>query len=83
MRAGVQRSFVTTGYQEKLVMGGSDCFVGGIRCDGWGWFFSAGGFNPPMDALSDVITGTVIHLYDSPWNLPRESSNRRSWKLAE
>ena len=83
MRAGVQRSFVTTGYQEKLVMGGSDCFVGGIRCDGWGYFFSAGGFNPPMDVLSDVIAGTVIHLYDSPWNLPRESSNRRCWKLAK
>jgi hypothetical protein len=83
MRAGVQRSFVTTAWQEKLVMGGSDCFVGGIRCDGWGWFFSAGGFNPPMDVLSDVIAGTVIHLYDSPWNLPRESSNRRCWKLAK
>ncbi|MBR3649351.1 MAG: hypothetical protein IKN52_03785 [Victivallales bacterium] len=83
MRAGVQRSFVTTAWQEKLVMGGSDCFVGGIRCDGWGWFFSAGGFNPPMDVLSDVIAGTVIHLYDSPWSLPCESSNRRSWKLAE
>ena len=64
-------------------MGGSDCFVGGIRCDGWGYFFSAGGFNPPMDVLSDVITGTVIHLYDSSWNLPRESSNRRCWKLAK
>ncbi|MBR5026474.1 MAG: hypothetical protein IKX48_15540 [Victivallales bacterium] len=83
MRAGVQRSFVTTAYQEKLVMGGSDCFVGGIRCDGWGYFFSAGGFIPPRDVLSDVIAGTVIHLYDSPWSLPRESTNRRCWKLAK
>ena len=82
-RAGVQRSFVTTAYQEKLVMGGSDCFVGGIRCDGWGYFFSAGGFNPPLDVLSDIITGTVIHLYESPWSLPRESTNRHCWKLVE
>ena len=82
-RAGVQRSFVTTAYQEKLVMGGSDCFVGGIRCDGWGYFFSAGGFIPPRDVLSEIIAGTVIHLYDSPWSLPRESSSRRCWKLVE
>ena len=82
-RAGVQRSFVTTAYQEKLIMGGSDCFVGGIRCDGWGYFFSAGGFIPPQAVLSEIITGTVLHLYNSPWNLPRESTNSRCWKLAE
>ena len=81
MRAGVQRSFVTTAYQEKLIMGGSDCFVGGIRCDGWGYFFSAGGFIPPQAVLSEIITGTVLHLYDSPWNLPRESTSSRCWKF--
>ena len=53
-----------------LVRGSETNFVSLLRFDGFGFFGNIGGFRFPPELVTDVIGGSLIHLWNNPWPQP-------------
>ena len=54
-----------------LVRGSETDFVSLLRFDGFGFFGNIGGFRYPAELVPDVISCTLIHLWNNPWPFPK------------
>ena len=79
--SGVQRPIADSTDATVLVTGQDEPFVAGIRCDGWGWLWRLGGFNPVPAVATEAVTGTLSYLANHPWPTPPGARQRRVWEV--
>ncbi|MGI6353549.1 MAG: DUF6259 domain-containing protein [Lentisphaeria bacterium] len=76
-----QRPFLYPEDKLPLVMAGAVPYIAPIRCEGWGYFFNIGGFNVKIEEAADIVSGTLIHLWNNPWEPNNPAKRVTLWRF--
>lgn len=76
-----QRPFLGERGLLPLITGDGIPYVSAYRCEGWGYMFNMGGFGVDDKLMSDVIAGTLEHLYGTSWKEGDGTAVRFIWNI--